>query len=240
MKNYFFFIVYILLRPNLLKLIFKGIYLPVYVQYEWIKKYPLKTFIDIGALDGNVSKVINHIFPKASIFAFEPIKQKTQLIKSKIKSDNLVVETFALSDHEGNENFYEYDYLGASSFLKPNPKNIHIFRKNIIKHYPIQLTTLDKYFRRKKIKKPIVLKIDTQGTEDLILKGGQGLLKQTSIIIVESSFIKFYKNQCSFEDIYENLKKLGFIYQGSILDSDFYPSFGLMVQENSVFIKKGL
>lgn len=237
MKNYFFFAIYILLRPSLLKLIFKGIYLPVYLQYEWLKKYHIGTFVDVGALDGHVSKSINHIFPKTKIFVFEPILEKYNLIKSKIKSSNIIVENIALSDRQGESNFHEYDYTGASSLLYPEPKNKEIFGKHILKSYPVKLLTLDKYFKNKKLKKPIVLKMDTQGTENLIIKGGGKFLKDVSLIIVETSFVNFYQNQCSFEDIYLSLEKLGFVYKGKILDSDFYPFFGLAVQENSVFIR---
>lgn len=238
-KNFIFFALYLFSKPSLLKLMLKGIYLPQYLQYEWISKLQINTFIDIGANDGNISKVINHLFPKATIFAFEPLKGKKELIESKIKSDDLIIETLALSDHTGYKNFYEYNYLPASSFLKPDPK---IFKKDIYisKNYPVKITTLDRYFYKKKVKKPIVIKMDTEGTENLIIKGGQDLLKQASLIIIESSFVKYRKNQCLFDEIYKYLTKLGFSYKGSMPDSNFYPVFGPVRLENAIFIKKEL
>lgn len=237
-KNNASFALYIFSRPELLMLIFKGIYLPQYLQYEWTSKFQINTFIDIGAHDGSVSKVINYISPQTAIFAFEPIKQKKSLIKSQIKSSNLKAESLALSDHIGSQNFYEYNYPPASSFLKPDHK---IFKKNIhiTKSYPVKITTLDRYFDKKKLEKPIFVKMDTEGTENLIIRGGQKLLKQVSLIIIETGFVKSRKNQCLFEDVYKNLTKLGFTYKGKMLDSNFYPIFGPMAHENSIFIKKG-
>ncbi len=235
-KNYIFFAFYLLSRPNLLILPFKGAYLPQYLQFEWISKFKIGTFIDIGALDGNVSKVINYISPQTDIYAFEPLKQKISLIKSKIKSNKFIVENLALTDYTGNKNFYEYNFLAASSFLKPNPK---IHNKYVAKNYSVEVTTLDRYFSNKKLKKPIFIKMDTEGTEDLIIKGGQKLLKQASLIIVETGFVETWKNSCFFEDIYTGLTKLGFIYKGRMQDSYFYPLFEPMAHENSIFIKKG-
>lgn len=232
MKNYFFFAIYLILRPELLILVFKGIYLPQYIQYEWIKKYNIGTFIDIGAFDGNISRVINYVFPKTTIFAFEPIPQKKSLIESKIQSKNLIVETLALSDHTGRQNFYEYDYLAASSFLKPNSN----FKKKIAKSYSVKITTLDQYFAKKKLEKPVFIKMDTEGTENLIIKGGKKFLKQASLLIIEASFIEYRNNQCLFDEIYSYLIKLGFTYMGSMPDSNYYPVFGPARVENAIFL----
>ena len=234
-RNYAFFALYLLSRPKLLLLLFKGIYLPQYIQYEWISRFRINTFIDIGANDGNISQVINYLFPKATIFAFEPIKQKKNLIESKIKSTNLIVETLALSDHTGSQIFYEYDFSPASSFLRPDPK---VFKKKIAKSYPVKIITLNQYFKKIQLKKPIFIKMDTEGTENLIIRGGQKLLKQASIIIVETSFTYYRKNQCLFDEIYSRLIKLGFTYKGNMPDSNYYPVFGPNRVENSIFIKK--
>lgn len=237
-KNCIFFTLYILSRPKLLKLVFEGIYLPQYLQYEWMSKFQINTFIDIGANDGNVSKAINYISPKTTIYAFEPIRKKKDLILSKIKSSNLIVEDLALSDHNGIQGFYEYNHSPSSSFLKPNSK---VFTKSIkiAKSYPVKITTLDRYFNNKKIKKPIFIKMDAEGVEDLIIRGGRKLLNKASLVTIEVAFIESRKNQPPFDSIYGEMARLGFIYKGSIFDSYFYPIFGPKIYENSLFIRKG-
>lgn len=237
-KNIIFFAFYILSRPNLLKLFFKGIYLPQYLQYEWMNKFQINTFIDIGANDGYVSKAINYISPKTTIYAFEPIRKKKDLIISKIKSHKLIVEDLALSDHSGVQDFYEYNHSPSSSFLKPN-SNVFTKSINIAKSYPVKITTLDKYFNGKKIKKPIFIKMDVEGVEDLVIKGGGKLLDKTSLVVIEVAFIESRKNQPSFDNIYSQMNKLGFMYKGSTSDSHFYPIFGPKIYENSLFIKRG-
>lgn len=237
-KNYTFFTLYLLSRPSLFIPLIRGVYLPQYIQYDWMRRFQINTFIDIGSHNGAISRVINYMFPQATIYAFEPLKQKRDLIKSKIKSNNFFIETLALSNHIGKQSFYEYDYLAASSFLKPNPKR-KTFTKEIARSYIVKVTTLDKYFEKKEVRRPIFVKMDTQGTENLIIKGGQKVLKLASLIIIETSFIKTYRDQCLFDNIYNSLTKMGFTYKGGMLDSHFYPIFGPLVQENAVFIKKG-
>jgi FkbM family methyltransferase len=194
--------------------------------------------LDIGANEGNVSNVIHYISPKTQIFAFDPLKGKAELIKDKIKSKNLVVESLALSDHTGTQIFHEYEFHAASSFIKPDPSKKDKYMK-IAKSYPVKMTTLDNYFKNKKIKKPIFIKMDVEGTENLIIKGGKETIKNASFIVIETSFIQVRKNQCQFDEIYDQLTKLGFEYKGSMFESFFYPVFGAIQTENSIFIKKG-
>lgn len=238
LKNSTFFALYVLSRPSLLKIVLKGIYLPQYIQFEWFKKFKISTFIDIGANEGNVSNVINYISPSTKIFAFEPLKEKDKLIRNKLKSKNLTVEPLALSDHSGTQTFHEYNFHAASSFIKPDPTRFSKYMR-VAKSYPVKMTTLDQYFKNKQLKKPIFVKMDVEGTEYFIIKGGQKTLKQVSFIVIETSFIQVRKTQCQFEEIYDQLTKLGFVYKGSMFDSFFYPLFGALACENSIFIRKG-
>lgn len=237
-KNSIFFAFYVLSRPHLLIVALKGIYLPQYVQFEWFKKFKIGTFIDMGANEGNVSNVINYISPSTKIFAFEPLKEKDKRIRNKVKSKNLTVEPLALSDHNGTQTFHEYDFHAASSFIKPDPARFSKYMQ-VAKSYPVKMTTLDQYFKNKELKKPIFVKMDVEGTENFIIKGGQKTLKQVSFIVIETSFIQVRKTQCQFEEIYNQLTKIGFVYKGSMFDSFFYPLFGGMPCENSIFIRKG-
>lgn len=235
--NSIFFAFYVLSRPQLLVVALKGIYLPQYIQFEWFKKFKISTFIDVGANEGNVSNAINYISPNTKIFAFEPLKGKGKLIRNKIKSKNLIVESIALSDHSGTQTFYEYGFHASSSFIKPDPTKSSKYME-VAKSYPVKMITLDQYFKNKELEKPIFVKMDVEGTENLIITGGQKTLKQVSFIVIEASFIEVRKNQCQFDEIYDQLIKLGFVYKGSMFDSFFYPLFGAIQTENSIFIKK--
>lgn len=233
--------IYLLLNPHLLLLPFKGIYLPVYIQFVWLKKYKIDVIVDVGAYQGHVSKTLNYLFPKAKIYTFEPLEENFKRLKKTLKSKKFIIEKMALSNKTGNSIFYTNGYLPASSILPLEEK--------CIKRYPymantkkttVKTTTLDSYFRKKRPGKVVFLKIDTQGTEDLVLKGGREFLKNVFLIHVETSFDKMYQNQCIFQDIYELLVNLGFSYIGEARESQFYPTFGSQTSANSIFINNFL
>lgn len=238
LKNCIFFLIYILFNPQLLPLIFKRQYLPVYVQYEWLKKYDINTIIDVGAYQGNVFGSLSILFPRAKIFAFEPNTNNFNLIKSKYHLPKLTLSNLALSNKVGKSHFIIYPLSYLSSLLEIDNRNHefkHLNKKS--KRVYIMTTTLDKYFEGQRLKGKIFLKVDTQGTEGVVLRGARKLLKEVSVVNVETSFDSFYKNQDNFEKIYKYLARLGFQYVGHMKESQFYPSFDLWTSVNSIFIK---
>lgn len=240
LKNTLFFFLYLLTNIRLFKLLSKKIYLPVFIQYEWLQKYDIKTVIDVGAYHGNVALVLHSIFPKAALYVFEPSERNCQKIAAKIPSTKLVINNFALSDKKGVSNFIDYENHSLSSLL-PLVKKERIYKgTSQISRSKVRTTTLDKYFNNSKIKPHIFLKIDTQGTEEQILRGGKQFLKQISIIHIEISFEEIYKGQKLFDGIYEYLRGLGFVYAGESKESHFYPIFLPANQVNAIFVNKQL
>ncbi|TSC88485.1 MAG: hypothetical protein G01um10145_888 [Microgenomates group bacterium Gr01-1014_5] len=227
-RNAVFFLCYLFFNPRLGVLALKGLYLPVYIQFEWLKNYNVATVIDVGASSGKVTHVLHSIFPNAKIYSFEPIRSESDKIR---RSENVTVENVALSNKSGAATFYQSHYSPTSSLLIPLQK-IHTEK------ITVQTITLDSYFKNIKLEEPVLLKIDTQGTEKLILKGGENLLKRVSIIHIETSFASLYKNQSLFKEVYELLVKAGFEYSGSDNEAQIYPVFGPSQTTNSIFFKE--
>lgn len=234
-KNVLYFIVFLLLNPRLLTKTLNGLYLPVFVQYEWLKKYEINTIIDVGAATGNVSSAVGSLFPNAKIYAFEPIEENYRTIKSKSLQNPIIVEKVAISNKNGRIKFYKNSYLPTSSLLPLEDVYEHKFP--VAKKIQVETITLDSYFKDISLSEKIFLKIDTQGSELQVLQGAAKLLEKVSIIHIETNFSDYYIGQCLFGDIYNFLTKLGFVYKGSVPDGQFYPDFNLKLQENSIFIK---
>ena len=232
-KNYIFFSFYLILNPKLIKMsLLDKIYIPVYVQFEWLRKYKISTIIDAGANQGKVSQAVKYIFPEATVYAFEPNQKLHSTIKNTIKN-KLTLISFALSDKNGIAKFHSYTDPAMSSLLPlAEDKN-----KKIIK---VKTVTIDKYFKNKNLKKEVFLKIDTQGAEELILRGAKNTLKNISIIHIETFFSELYKNQTYFEKVYKFLTENGFKYIGDAQEAYFYPNFGPQKITNSVFINSKL
>lgn len=240
-RNISFFLLYLIFNPHLISPALKKIYLPVYVQFEWLGKYNISTIIDIGASKGHVTKALHYLFPEATIYAFEPLEAESAKIKSKIKSENVIAENVALSNKIGTATFYKSNCSPVSSMLPPLPKYAKRLESlSKFERITVKTTTLDSYFKNINLTGMVFLKIDTQGTEKLILEGGVNFLKDVSIIHIETSFVGLYKNQCLFKDVYNHLTKLGFKYMGSVNEAHFYPIFEPHEVINSIFLKPGI
>ena len=194
------------------------------------------TIIDVGAALGDYSKAVHFIYPDAKIYAFEPVPQSFEVLKTVAnKINNLQCFNLALSDNEGETEFHLNEFSFSSSLLKMTDthKEIFPFAKN---EETIMVNTikLDDFCKNERIvfgsEKYILLKIDVQGLELKVLKGATNLLKEIDVIQLEVSFMNFYEGQASIEDIILFLKPFGFnslvqvspvFDQSKLLYSDF-------------------
>lgn len=237
LKNYIYFTIFLILNPRLILFgIFKKLYVPVYVQYETLKEYNIKTIIDVGAHHGKVSQSLQFIFPNAKIYAFEPDINNHSFILDRIKSNKLTLSPLALSNKPGKNIFYKHNNSAVSSLLPAQ----NIDHQSSTQKSLVETSTLDQYFKNVKFKSGVLLKVDTQGTEGLVLQGGKKILKKVDIIHIETSFDRYYKDQDLFKDVYKFLDENGFEYRGELPEAFFYPRFKLSKSFNSVFMKPSI
>lgn len=233
MTNILFFVLYVLTNPRLWLPLIQGNYLPVYLQYSWLAEWNIKTFIDIGAHKGTVSKIILNLSPEVKIYAFEPIKSfATEIEKSLV---NIEVINAAVGEKEGTVTFHRTDYTPASS-VRPFTKNFED-KFTLSEDIQTKVVTLDSYFKNNKLRHPVVLKIDVQGYEREVLNGAKNFLKQVDIIHIESSLIEVYSGQALFGELHQKLTSAGFVYKGSSADGEFIPKFAPQESQNSLYFR---
>ena len=81
----------------------------------------------------------------------------------------------------------------------------------------------------------ILIKLDVQGYEDRVIKGGEETFKKAKACIVEVNLYKLYEGQTNFKEIVELLYNSGFRYAGN-LDQAF-DNDGRVIYIDAVFIK---
>lgn len=102
-----------------------------------------------------------------------------------------------------------------SSVLEPNLPLMQTFRKKgphaeVVERVQVPVTTLDALAAADRFA-PDVLKIDTQGSELLVIDGARGVLAGSVVLAeVEVSFLARYRNQPLFDDIVTTMRALGF------------------------------
>lgn len=182
---------------------------PSFEHRKLISKFKnINTFIDVGANVGQFSLLINSLFSKKNVLAFEPIRSE-YLIYKKIFKKNKNVKCFniGLGNKTETKKLYLTKHKDSSSFYKPSLIQNNLFRNiDIVSTETIKVKKLSSFL--KKLKKPIFIKIDVQGYELEVLKGTD--LNQIQYIYLEGSYLKLYENQPLIKDIVKYLSNRNF------------------------------
>ncbi len=206
-----------------------------------LRDLPFRSIIDGGANTGQFARKIRTIFPKAHIYCFEPLKKTyDELIKWADKQHGLVTAyNFALGDDNGRvEMRCHQDHSPSSSILKSTYRCQELYpfteRQSSIS---IQIVTLDEWVKNlaKPLTNEILIKLDVQGYENRVIKGGASFFKKAKACILEVSLIQLYEQQADFKEITELLYDLGFKYAGNLYQS--YSVEGAVIYIDAVFIK---
>jgi len=151
------------------------------------------TFLDVGANIGYHSVAIASAFPEARVFSFEPQEFLCKQIENSLsKNDlnNVTVFKVGLSDVREDVSIHiPEENVGGSSVIK-GLNNHPAFKKSA----KIKLETLDSYIPI--FTKVNVIKIDVEGLEPNVLRGGRELIsKYRPVIVMEFSPIIYqYSN----------------------------------------------
>lgn len=207
-------------------------------QREWLKRYDIRTFIDIGAQVGEYVDFAQRFFPGALIYAFEPLKDGFETLKRKeAKIPGLTVFNYAIGEKETSAQIYRSSYAPSSSLLKMSSLHKEAFPHSASHEIEaIRMCRLDDVFQDLPIRPNTFVKIDTQGYEDRVIKGGRKVLSQATVIQIEISFEILYEGQVLFDNIYAQLRSLGFSFHG-VLNQIYSPKDGSILQAHAYFIK---
>jgi len=147
---------------------------------EIMKKYLQKdsNCIDIGAHVGLFIEEILSFAPEGSHYAFEPLPKLAGLLKKKYLNKVKVFD-IALSDVKGVANFKFVESNPGYSGLKERKYD----RPNeIVKDIKVQTALLDEIIPCDE--KIDFIKIDVEGAELQVLKGGKELIRKNKPVIV--------------------------------------------------------
>lgn len=167
---------------------------------------------DIGAARGVFSCLVAKLYNVAEIHSFEPIPDTySQLLSSVKPYPNIYCHNVALGNEKIDKEMYITSNSDSSSLLKMEHLHEAEFTNiSISKNIIVNCVQLDDYVREQSLALPHVVKIDVQGYEKNVLQGGEKTIRQASYCVVEMSFYPLYKKSPLFDDIYTQMKELGF------------------------------
>lgn len=226
--------------PGILKARRSGIYFSMYKMLYKIKKQGIEpnTILDVGASIGMFSKTANYLWQTAKIYSFEPLNTSyKKLIRLVDRNPNIELFNFALGDKREKTTINESSYEYSSSIFEMSDIHKNAFPYSAdSKRQEIEIYTIDEIFSDKKILSPVLLKLDVQGFELNVLKGGLLFIKNVNYILIELSFKELYNGQPLFNELYSFLSEKGFELI-DILDSSRNPNTFEMLQVDALFCK---
>jgi FkbM family methyltransferase len=212
----------------------------IYPKWRWLGSLDIRTILNIGSNEGQFALELRKNIPGSKIYAFEPIPGPFQKLKENFANDpNFKAFPYALGKTEGVAKMFLNEYSPSSSFLEmgDNHKSHFDFAK---KEYEIEveIRKLDNLAAQLEISNPLLITLDVQGFEMDVISGGLAIIYLADIIITEVSFIKLYKQQPLFSEVYNMLTSLNFEYAGNF-EQLTSPVNGAVLQADAIFIKKG-
>lgn len=206
-----------------------------------IKPLGIQTILDIGANDGHYSKEASRLFPNAAIIAFEPLSDCFQrLLEVSKVHPNITPLQIGLGAESGSFEIEKSSFHPSSSLLPMSALHKTLYPKSAVtKKESITIARLDDIAKTVEMRVPLMAKIDVQGYEGKVIEGGADTLKKASVIQIETSFFPLYEGQPLFNDIAEQLGRLGFLYYGA-LQTHYSKKTNRPMYEDSLFISRDI
>ena len=169
------------------------------------------TLVDVGSA-GGLHKRWRPFRPVLSAILFEPREGGTatgELGRGKSRTYPV-----ALSDQAGSVGLYITQLANMSSVLKPDEAVFGRYRKKgadarVVARETVPVDRLDALAQADGFR-PDVLKVDTQGSELLVLKGAEQALRSVVVAEIEVSFLRRYEDQPVFAEIEAWMNERGF------------------------------
>lgn len=184
-----------------------------------MKKLRIRTIIDVGANVGQFAQMINRSFPQARIYSFEPLPDIFAELK-KCRNTQMFPIQVALGDCNGEMEMHKHiDHTASSSFLHATAVTT--------KYYPatkrqsstrVQIMTLDRAVEAFDIcvLDDVLIKLDVQGFEDRVIRGGPETFAKASACIIEINLQNLYTGQARFSGLLSMLEQSGLRYGGNL------------------------
>jgi len=226
---------------NILKIPYSRSALPLEIL-KWLPNNKPITFFDIGANTGNFSESIRGEYQVEKGILVEPTPGLIPVLEKRF-ADRLVYKIInaAVSDDNGQTDFYlNNDFDVVSSLLKIRNNGDELKHLNIKTPVAtkIKAFTLNSICNEQQLKSVDLIKIDVQGAEHMVLKGGLETLKKTRLVFTEFSYRPLYEQSSTFFDLYKIFTDNNFML---INMGNGYTSLnGELLQGDALFINKNM
>jgi len=191
--------------------------------------------LDIGAHTGQFHNWAKRVWPDVGVFMVEanPLHESALDRLAMMNGDNYLIA--ALGDEEREVTFYtrsDKPHTEGNSYYKE-----HNFWDipQLVQETKVTLQKLDNLFEDNTVFD--IIKVDTQGSEIDILKGGKDLVSKARVVILEVSFIPYNEGAPTNQETMDYMNEIGFEERMSV--GEHYDG-DTIVQKDLIFTNKEL
>ncbi len=191
------------------------------------------TILEIGSHHGCHTLQFLKLFPRASIYCFEPDPRARRIFRQRVTSSRVRLFDLAISDTDGATDFFMSgglpETLGADELPEGWDGSGSIHRpKNHAKYIPwctfdqsikVQTLRLDSWCEQNGVEQVDFIWADVQGAEGELIRGGTKTLQQTKYIFTEYNNHQLYAGQINLRQILRALPEFEVVhrYQDDVL-----------------------
>jgi FkbM family methyltransferase len=186
------------------------------VLATFLREFQIDCVFDIGANAGQYGARLRKIGFTGTIISFEPNPLTFAVLETLARRDgNWVARQAALDEVEGEAEFNVMNANQFSSLHEPDNSHTETFRQMNAIDRKIRVTThsLDNVFDELQqqfgFRRPF-LKMDTQGHDVSVVKGGVASIRKFAGLQSELSFVSIYRGSRTFVEALAYYQDLGF------------------------------
>ena len=187
---------------------------PLALRRQLFRSFGIEVVLDVGANTGQFAlKLRTDTGYSGRIVSFEPLSSAFTALQANARGDRLwEVHNFALGDADGTEELNVAGNSESSSLLamlpshrRAAPESAYVGRERVA------VRTLDSVFDTI-IARPcrIFLKIDTQGAESRVLRGGEKALAGIDTVQLEMSLLPLYEGERPLSEMLSLMEGKGY------------------------------
>lgn len=168
--------------------------------------------VDLGANEGDWTASVLRVFPGLEVLAAEPGAEPLGVLRPRFAATpNVTVVPRAVTDATGTASFHRTESSVFASLLPPSESLRELYPESpveVVETVEVETVTLDELVGDRRVS---LLKLDVQGGELAVLRGGARALAQTDAVLAEVLFLPHYEGDATFAALHEAMTELGFV-----------------------------
>jgi FkbM family methyltransferase len=208
-------------------------YLELRNVFNWKKNIVV---YDIGANTGRFADSVARLRTVSKVYCFEPASEVFEkLVQNSGRTRKIECLQIALGDRMENRSFHINEFNPSSSLLPMQSIALdefpHAAKTRVTE---LQIMTLSGIVEQNRLLDPDFIKLDVQGFEDRVIRGGADVFRKARFCMLEMSLTSLYEGSTLAVEMNDLMRGLSFRMVG-ILDHKVIGKSGEIMQFDAVY-----